>query len=216
MTIWHWISALASMTVLGPAGVAIALWLAIGSSWRLALAWCLLYGAGLGIVVLSKLAFIGWGIGINAADFTGFSGHAFRSAAVIPVACFVALRGVSRRTRLVGVGFGVAFALLVSVARVEGGEHSVSEAVTGTLLGLLVAFAFIHHARESQRFVLSRSLVLASLCLLALTPRIEPVQTESVLTEAALYLSGHDRPFTRMDWPQEQQSQQQGRGSLLR
>jgi len=189
------------MTVLGPAGAAIALWLAIGSSWRLALNWCLLYGAGLGLVVLTKVAFIGWGVGIYTADFTGFSGHAFRSAAVVPVAAFVALRGVSRPLRVAGVALGTAFALLVSFARVEGGFHSVSEAVTGTVLGLMVAFAFIWQAREAPKFVLSWVLVLASLCILAFTPQVEPVDTESVLTTVALRLSGHEEPFTRMDWP---------------
>jgi hypothetical protein len=144
---------------------------------------------------------MGWGIGVPSVEFAGFSGHAFRAAAVIPVACFAALRTASHLARRSGVLAGVVFAVLISVSRVVVRAHSVSEAVTGTLLGLLVAGAFIWHAREVREFVLSRMLVLASLCALAFTPQVEQVDTEGVLTEAALYLSGHDRPFTRMDWP---------------
>lgn len=200
-------STLASMTVLGPAGLAIALWLALGSHWRLALHWCLLYGAGLGLVVLSKLAFIGWGIGISALDMTCFSGHAMRAAAVYPVGCFLALRGTRRPIRVAGVLAGVTLAVLTSIGRVELGTHSVAEAVSGTLLGLLVAGLFIWQARAERPFVLSRALMLASLCLLAWTPQVEQIQTEDVLTEAALHLSGHARPFTRFDWPRYQDAQ---------
>lgn len=200
MFLWHAFSILASMSVMGPAGVAIGIWLAVGGFWRLAINWALLFGAGMALVVITKLVFMGWGIGIEAWQFTGFSGHAMRSAAVLPVAFYVGLINVRRDWRWAGVAVGVALALLMGYSRIAIGVHSVSEVVLGSMLGLAVAAAFIWSARESGRFTVSRSLVLASLCLLAFTPRVEQVPTEALIGQAALHLSGHPRLFTRADW----------------
>ena len=198
--LWSVLGLLGSLAVTGPVGIAIAVWLLAGKSWRLTLSWCALFGAGMAVVVLTKVAFIGWGIGVESVEFAGFSGHAMRSAAVFPVASYLASRRASpavQRWVLLG---GVVLALLISLSRVRVGDHSVSEAVTGSLLGLLVAAVFVWHASTEGHLALSRVLVALCMPILLIAPRVEPVPTELWMTQLALFLSGHDEPFTRSDW----------------
>ncbi|MFM9437522.1 membrane-associated phospholipid phosphatase [Janthinobacterium sp. CG_23.3] len=186
--------------MMAPAGIAIAVWLAGGNSWRLALQWCLLFGAGMALVVASKVAFIGWGIGISAIEFAGFSGHAMRAGAVLPVALFVILSGAAPVPRYAGAAVGVLLAVLVSISRVQVHAHSASESITGTVLGLLVAALFIRQAGATREPVVSRLLVALSMCALLWTPNVEPLPTEQWMTRLALHLSGHERPFERSHW----------------
>src|ERR1700712_3928195 len=142
ITWWNLLNLIGSTAVTAPAGVAIGVWLMASNHWRLALNWAYWYGGGMAVVVLTKLAFLGWGLGIPALEFAGFSGHAMRAAAVFPVACYVGLYGAGVRWRRAGICFGVILALLISVGRCMTHFHSVSEAVGGSLLGLVVAFGF--------------------------------------------------------------------------
>lgn len=201
MNWWNAISFTADMSVLGPAGVAIAVWLLVSKQWRLVLGWSLWYGGGMLLVVLSKLAFIGWGIGSASLDFTGFSGHAMRAGAVFPVLMYVVLQRAPRSWRLAGVLLGVAYAVLVAISRVVVHAHSVSEAVSGCVLGLAMAFGFMWQARGAVNFAVSHALALVSLGLMVLiTFKAEPMPTEDWLQKIALHLSGHERIFSRADW----------------
>ena len=201
MNWWNTVSFTADMSVLGPAGVAIAVWLLVSRQWRLVLGWSLWYGGGMLLVVLSKLAFIGWGLGSAEFDFTGFSGHAMRAGAVFPVLMYVVLQRAPRSWRLAGVLFGVAYAVLVAISRVVVHAHSVSEAVSGCVLGLAMAFGFMWQARGAVNFAVSHALALASLALMVLiTFKAEPMPTEDWLQKIALHLSGHERVFSRADW----------------
>jgi len=201
MNWWNAVSFTADMSVLGPAGVAIAVWLLVSRQWRLVLGWSLWYGGGMLLVVLSKLAFIGWGLGSAEFDFTGFSGHAMRAGAVFPVLMYVVLQRAPRSWRLAGVLFGVAYAVLVAISRVVVHAHSVSEAVSGCVLGLAMAFGFMWQARGAVNFAVSHALALASLAIMVLiTFKAEPMPTEDWLQKIALHLSGHERIFSRADW----------------
>lgn len=201
MNWWNAVSFTADMSVLGPAGVAIAVWLLVSRQWRLVLGWSLWYGGGMSLVVLSKLAFIGWCLGSAELDFTGFSGHAMRAGAVFPVLMYVVLQRAPRSWRLAGVLFGVVYAVLVAISRVVVHAHSVSEAVSGCVLGLAMAFGFMWQARGAVNFAVSHALALASLGLMVLiTFKGEPMPTEDWLQKIALRLSGHERVFSRADW----------------
>ncbi|MGX9772283.1 phosphatase PAP2 family protein [Janthinobacterium aestuarii] len=201
MTWWNGISFAADMSVMGPAGVAIALWLLVSRQWRLVLSWSLWYGCGLALVVLSKLAFMSWGVGSSTLDFTGFSGHAMRAGAVFPVLMYVLLQRAEPRWRHAGVLVGVAFAVLVAISRVVVHAHSVSEAVSGCVLGLALALGFLWNARGAVNFAVSHALALASLALMvALSFKAEPMPTEQWLQKLAIVLSGHERVFSRADW----------------
>lgn len=210
MTLWQTLGAIGSLAVTGPIGVAIAFWLLAGRSWCLTLSWCLLFGIGMGLVVMTKVAFLGWGVGVASVEFAGFSGHAMRSAAVFPVAAFLAFRSSGVAAQRLALLAGVALAVLIAVSRVHTGAHSVSESVTGCLLGLAVAAAFIWQANDAQHMALSRVLVALCIPVLLVAPRVDPVPTEEWMERLAMYLSGRDQPYTRQIW------QVQGQGQDLR
>ncbi len=197
---WYHLSALGGIAVTAPLGVAIAVWLAAAHCRRRALYWCLLFGATLLIVIISKIAFLGWGVGIEAVHFAGFSGHAARAAAVFPVAAYLALCGRPKLWRYVAVGAGVLLALGVTLSRVMVDTHSVSEAILGAMLGLACAAAFIALVRSNRQFQPSPVLIALSLALLCIPYKGEAHSSQQWMTGLALGLSGADRVYTTATW----------------
>jgi membrane-associated phospholipid phosphatase len=219
MVLWSHLSALGGLNVTALLALAIAAWLVGAHCWRLALAWCLLFGGAVLIAVASQMAFIGWGIGIQSLDFTGFSGHAMRAGAVFPVAFFLLFErrgrrrggpwstmpafGRTERRRegwlRAGLLAGVVLAVGVAIARVEVGAHSPSEAAAGCLLGLAASGLFVLRSRSARDFS-PRPLLLGLLAATFLLPRADPSNSHQWLTAAALKLSGRDRVYLREDW----------------
>lgn len=197
MSWWHGLSMLGSLPVTGPLGVAIAAWLLAGRSWRLSLSWCLLFGLGMLLVVATKVAWIGWGVGMPDVKFGGLSGHSMRACAVFPVAFYLAFHPAEEGARRCAAAVGVALALLVSVSRVPVLAHSWSEVVLGALVGLAVSAAFIALAHSPRPQPFGRVLAGVMLPLLLIVPQVEPLPTERWMTSLALYLSGHEKPFER-------------------
>lgn len=204
---WHVLSLAGSLAVTGPIGVAIAVFLIAGRQWRLMLAWVALFGVGMALVVITKIAFMGWAIGVESVQFAGFSGHAMRATAVYPVAGYLLLRSSGAWARWLGAGAGVLLSIMIAVSRVPVLAHSVSEAVTGAILGLLVAAAFIWYANREQRWAMSRMFAVLCLPIVLVAPRVEPIPAEAWIEQAAMYLSGRDRPYTRAIWAQPRQLQ---------
>jgi membrane-associated phospholipid phosphatase len=200
MAFWTLLSLIGSMAVMAPAGALVAAWLAMGRHVRLALYWCLLFGAGMALVVLSKIAFIGWGVGIASIGFAGFSGHAMRAAAVMPVLFYVLFKHARPSLLGVGVGIGAVIAVLITASRLVLGFHPLSEAASGCLLGFGVAWMFIRQAQKKEEFSVNPMLAGLGFCGLLLTPHVEPVPTEELITRAALYVSGHSHAFSRYDF----------------
>lgn len=200
MISWLHITGLGDTVVMLPAATAIAVWLAMTRAWRMALVWCLMFGTGLMAVVATKIAFVGWGIGIRALDFTGISGHAMRASAVLPVLCYLGLREAPAVLRHAGLSLGIIGGALLTLSRVAVQAHSVSEALAGFLLGSLISLSFIClcHCRPALRIP---SWLLA-LTLLALIPSsyANPAPTSRWINGVALYLAGHDRPYEREHW----------------
>lgn len=200
MISWLHITGLGDTVVMLPAAAAIAVWLAMTRAWRMALIWCLMFGTGLLVVVATKIAFVGWGIGIRALDFTGISGHAMRASAVLPVLCYLGLREAPAILRHAGLSLGIIGGALLTLSRVAVQAHSVSEALAGFLLGTLISLVFISlcHCRPALRIP---SWLLA-LTLLALIPSsfANPAPTTRWINGVALYLAGHDRPYERGHW----------------
>lgn len=196
---WFHLSALGGLNVTGLLGLAVAGWLAAARGWRLALAWCLAFGGAMLVAVFSQMAFIGWGIGIRALSFTGFSGHAARAAAVFPVALFLLVERQPRRVRMIAVAAGGLLAVAVALARIRVGAHSPSEALSGCMLGLGAAALFLARARAAQDCS-PQPLLLGLLAATILLPRADPAYSHQWLTAAALKLSGRDRVYLRNDW----------------
>jgi len=180
-----------------PAAAAIIAWLLIGRAWRMAFWWGLLFSLGLFIVLATKVAFIGWGIGIEALDFTGISGHAMRASAVFPVIAYLLLQHSTARARSRGIAAGIGIGLLIGVSRLVLHAHSLSEVMSGAVLGTAIALGFIRIATAGTGLQLNRWLVALSMCALVPTSYAEPAPTNDWVNAIALYLSGHDKPYVR-------------------
>lgn len=200
MISWMTITNYGGINMMAPAAVAITAWLVSARAWRLAVWWLALFTTGLAVVVASKIAFFGWGMGIRSLDFTGFSGHSMRATAVVPVLFFLLLQKAPPLARATGVLLGLLFGVMVGISRLVLHAHSVSEAVAGCMLGALISFGFIRILSAEQEIAFNHSLVALSLAGLLAVPYAAPVPTQRWIIDAALRVSGHDRPFVRNGW----------------
>lgn len=198
---WTDISNYGDVTISSLGAAVIAAWLFVEDEKRLAFWWSVLFAGAMGIVIATKMAFIGWGIGIRAIDFAGFSGHAMRAAAVFPVLFYLILQRTRFILRASGVVFGFGCAAMIGVSRIALHTHSWSEVIAGLLLGAAVSLAFMHIAHTSLSKHVFKPLRIA-LTVLALLPApyVHPAPTQQWLTELTLYFSGHDHPYPRAEW----------------
>ncbi|CAN0627510.1 acidPPc domain-containing protein [Burkholderia multivorans] len=198
--LWISITALGGAGLTLPLAVTIAIWLVLGYSWRRAAAWLAVLGAAIGVVALTKIAFLGWGIGIRSWNFTGFSGHAMLSTSVYPVAMFLMLIRTRTPIRLAGIVLGLAAGVAVGVSRVALDAHSPSESITGCIVGALAALVFIYESWHAEPHRWSVAAVVASLALVTVALHGITVPSHRWVTQVALQLSGHERPFVRARW----------------
>jgi membrane-associated phospholipid phosphatase len=197
---WQFVTRLGEAQILLPAALLLAWWLARKVAARPLVQWWLALVAGAAaITTVSKLAFLGWGIGIAAIDFTGISGHAMFAAAIYPLLCAALSGSQPRAWRRAAIGAGFAVALLVGLSRLVVGAHSLSEVVAGFALGAAVSAAALALAHPpATRAPLLLPLALAAW--LTVTPaHAPPSNTHGLVTRLALVLSGRDHPYTRGD-----------------
>jgi membrane-associated phospholipid phosphatase len=184
-----------------PAALWIAVWLGVHdstrpSAWR----WALLFGPGCCLIAVTKIAFLGWGIGIAAINFTGFSGHTALSASVWPVACWLAASQQVHRVRVAAASFGLAFAVLIGASRLALYAHSKSEVAAGFVLGIAISGAFLLGQHRLPHPRLSWMLVVLSLATpLAFLRPGTPAPTQDLLEVIAMRLAGTDKIYTRGD-----------------
>jgi membrane-associated phospholipid phosphatase len=198
--LWISITSFGGAALTLPLAVTIAVWLALGYSWQRAASWLLVLTIAIAIVALTKIAFLGWGIGIRAWDFTGFSGHAMLSTSVYPVAMFLMLIRARTPVRLIGLAAGLAIGIAVGVSRVAVDAHSPSEAITGCIVGALAAIAFIWGSWHAVPHRWSVPAVAVSLALVTVALHGITVPSHRWVTRVALHLSGHERPYVRARW----------------
>ncbi|MDL2354107.1 MAG: phosphatase PAP2 family protein [Pseudomonadota bacterium] len=130
-----------SLTLAAAAAIASALLAA--RAWRMAFWWSLLFGAGVGLVGASKIAFMAWGLVPPGLDFKAISGHATGVTAVLPTLLYLLLRRRGARARRAGVLAGLLLGALMGVLLVAQDEHSVAEALAGWALGAAISLASI-------------------------------------------------------------------------
>jgi membrane-associated phospholipid phosphatase len=198
--LWYSITRLGGAGLTLPLAVTIALWLALGYTWRLAAGWLAILAAAISVVALTKIAFLGWGVGVREWDFTGVSGHAMLSSAVYPVGLFLTLLPARASVRVLGVAFGMAAGVAVGLSRVVLDAHSPSEAIAGCIIGALAAVLFVWWAWGARPGKLSAVPVAVSLLMLTVALHDVRVPTQRWITHVALHLSGRERPYIRARW----------------
>jgi membrane-associated phospholipid phosphatase len=210
---WLGVTRLGEAQILLPAFFAGALWLALArpagargrlargdalahdhparrSAWR----WVAAIVATTAVTTASKVAFLGFGIGIATLDFTGFSGHSMYATAILPVLAAI----IAGRT---GAVVGVLLALLITYSRVNLGAHSTSEAIAGMVLGSAAAgWTLADYLAHPGAVRAPWWLPLLLVGWLAFVPlRAPPSRTHDVVVSLALKLSGRSRPYTRFE-----------------
>ncbi len=198
---WSAVTRLGESAVVAAGTLLVLAWLA-RSARPAAWGWLLALATAVAVTTASKLAFLGWGLGSAALDFTGVSGHAMFAGAVYPALGAAALAGRGARLQAAGVGLGILLAVLVAASRVHVQAHSVSEVVAGCAAGLAVGLlAVALAARRPPRTVPVAALAAVlgwGTFTLAWQP--EPlVPTHQLVTQLALQMSGRERPWTRAD-----------------
>jgi membrane-associated phospholipid phosphatase len=187
---WARITDLGDSAVMLPAGIAIAGWLLLSGTWRGALIWLSLFGAGAILVVATKVAYLGWGMG-QQLDFTGISGHAMTATSVLAVAGYFIGSKLSRSSPIVATALGYCVGLLVGVSRIIVGAHSASEVIAGCALGGLVAIMAVTKIRAEPKFIAAPLIFGLILLALELIMHGEQAPSEPLIAKIALYLSGH-------------------------
>ncbi len=184
-----------SRLLLGAAGILIIFGSFSRTNWTYR--WLIAVACVCVITLATKLAFLGWGIGIHALEFTGISGHAAVSASVWPpLLRAVAKDSLGRRVWKTGLtSLGFLLAASIAWSRLPLNAHSLSEVTLGWLLGATASVFVIRQQRQEAMFL---GAPLVALFGSALFVAILPIpKTHQVVVDLAEMLSGSDSPRTR-------------------
>ncbi|MCG7388520.1 phosphatase PAP2 family protein [Pantoea sp. ACRSB] len=162
--------------------------------------WLLAFGlAGL-LVSLSKILFLGFGIGSARFNFTGFSGHSAMSATLWPVMLWLVSGRWPALLRLLAIGVGYLIPLMVGFSRLVMHAHSASEVATGLLLGFTLSSTFLLSQRRTALKGFSWPQVGAAFLVpLLLMGHGRVATTQQFLERFSADLAGLEKPFTRAD-----------------
>ncbi len=196
---WMIITHLGSASIMLPMAAMIFIGFSLaGHNVKLA-TWALTMLAAAMLVLISKIAFMGWGVGSATLDFTGISGHAMLSASILPVWLGWLLGTSEQKLHYAGIILGLMLSALIAWSRVMLGEHSLSEVAAGWLLGAIVsvsAYRLLRGPLPSRQF----AHLAGAFLLFTLSPSLSDyLPTRTLEIRAALALSGHAHPYTRMD-----------------
>ena len=197
-TFWTLITRLGEAQILLPALAGVLAWFV----WRLkaspvAATWLACIGLATLLTTVTKVAFLGWGVGYAPLNFTGVSGHAMFAAAVLPVLCATVASTAAPRWRPLAVVGGLALAALIAWSRVKVGAHSPAEAVAGWAVGS-AASALALGMAAAPRSHAPKALLVGLAVWMVVTPASAPrSRTHDWVTQLSLALSGRDQPYTR-------------------
>jgi len=190
--VWRTLSALGDSRWLLPMALVLLITLPRADA-RLKWRWLLAIAVTAGVTLASKLAFMGWGVGIKSVHFTGFSGHAAMSSVIYPVVGAL-LAGTGKRSRRIGLVIGVLLATAIAWSRIPLHAHSLSEVIAGLMLGLGCSTWAMHTAGPSSRpnAVAAAAAVLAGMVLPLALP---DVHTHQLVIALAKLISGRAEIF---------------------
>ncbi|HBU2467183.1 phosphatase PAP2 family protein, partial [Klebsiella pneumoniae] len=169
----------------------------------LAWQWSLLFGITGAIVCASKLAFMGWGLGIRKLDYTGFSGHSALSAAFWPIFLWLLSARFSAGWQKAAVATGYILAAVVGYSRLVIHAHSVSEVIAGLLLGAAGSALFLLLQKRTSDCDY-KTVPWGGIACLVMVPLIllhsgSKAPTQTLLGQIATAIGPLDKPFTRED-----------------
>jgi membrane-associated phospholipid phosphatase len=197
---WHLLTRLGEMQILLPAALLACLPMVRVPEFKpFLMRWWLTLALATAITTATKLAFIGWGLGIGALNFTGISGHAMFAAAVYPVLVAVLASRLAPTAQRIAFWGGIALAVGVGISRIEVGAHSVSEVIAGLALGGWVTTAVMWR-RPLPRKATGPFIQALVIAWMVLTPVHTPQsRSHYFVTRLSLMLAGREAPHTRAE-----------------
>ncbi|MHB8405687.1 MAG: phosphatase PAP2 family protein [Gammaproteobacteria bacterium] len=197
--VWWRLTALGDSAVLLPCALLIAVWLlALPATRRSGWLWLLVVLLDAGVVAVSKILYMGWGLHPPGLDFIGLSGHSALAFLVWPVVGMLVVSGARTRLRILLVTLGALLALAVTVSRVLLHAHTPSEALLGGLWGALLAALFFWATRRARHLTGARRWIALSLIVpLLLVTYGQTFPSNRVLGWVAMQASGHTFIYTR-------------------
>jgi hypothetical protein len=135
------------LTLAGAA--AIATWMVAARAWRLTLCWSMSFVFAMGLVAISKIAFIVGGTPSPALGFRALSGHATGATLVTVMVLYLGSGKQVGPARSAGIIIGLLLGALMALVLVMHDEHSIAEAAAGWTLGGLAALGAIYLAAEA-------------------------------------------------------------------
>lgn len=199
MIAWESLSAIGDSRALLPLAAILAVFLPTMHR-RLLWRWSAAIGVVAGITLASKIAFMGWGLGIESLDFTGISGHAAMSSTIYPIALWLLACGRSHRPWAWALA-GVLLAVAIAASRLPLRAHSLSEILIGLALGLTATACVLRNAQASARSVAvrGRTALLAIAVATAFPVLLADLHTHDLVKATAKALSGRERALDRHD-----------------
>ena len=195
---WPFLTRFGEMQMLLPAALCAILILHRKEATRpLAIGWLVALTLASLVTTTSKVAFIGWGIGLPEIDFTGISGHAMFAMAVLPLLFATLASQLAPPQQRLSVAVGFVLALLVGQSRLAIDVHSVSEVLAGVLLGGAVSLSMlVKNSLPRATTSWPMAVVFCGFFAVSLlnTPQVNP---HSWVTQLSLKLSGTTTPNTR-------------------
>jgi membrane-associated phospholipid phosphatase len=162
--------------------------------------WLLAFGlAGL-LVSISKIMFLGFGIGSARFNFTGFSGHSAMSATLWPVMMWLVSGRWSSFWRTATISLGYLIPMMVGLSRLAIHAHSPSEVIAGLALGFTLSSVFLLSQRDTALKAFSLpQMGVAFLVPLLLVSHGRVATTQQFLERFSADLAGLEKPYTRAD-----------------
>lgn len=195
---WTLFTRLGEAELLLPTMAAALVWLCLNPATRgLARTWALAGFAVASLTTASKVAFIGYRIGWESIDFTGFSGHSMFAALILPVLARIAAGRAPAPWPRLAVALGYAWAGAIAYSRIVTDAHSPSEALAGFVLGAAASAIALSAQRTEVQAPPAWLLVGVVAWMLALPVGAPPSRTHGWVTAVALELSGRSAPYTR-------------------
>jgi membrane-associated phospholipid phosphatase len=198
---WHFLTFFGdSMLLLPCAAIVFIILLLSPTSRKPTWQWMLLFGGVGAVVCVSKLAFMGWGIGSRHWDFTGFSGHSALSASIWPVLLWLLCGRFSSSVRRGAALVGYLLAAAVGYSRLVIHAHSTSEVVTGLALGFIVSstFLLLQHGTQPPRLSYRKIAVTLALPIVLINSGTA-APTQGLLERIAVTIAPVEKPFVRAD-----------------
>lgn len=192
----------AGVSVMIPVALVVTWWILISVTrpWKALFWWGVTLFVSYTSVIVTKLLFKGWGVGLESLNITVISGHAMNASLMITVTLSLLSRQIDCRLRWPATMVGLLIAWWFSLNCVVPTYHPVSEAVAGALLGSLGAILYLLFLETVDLNNIPVKALVFGMILIAVSTSMTGFSAEKLLNRAAIMFSGHEKAHKHPYW----------------